>query len=453
MNQNHVNKRTAIGWSRKIITTTGRRPGASSPWWLTLAAGWLLLSVLSCSDDSNTASPEYNPSLPITLEAFMPDTGSVRSKFMVKGNNFGTDLSLIKVLFSDDEKAATVIGADHETIYCLVPKQNDGYNTIKVVVGADTAVFNNQFRYSVTRSVSTIAGVQGDNSLIDGTLSEARFNYLYGVAAVSNGDILVAESNAGNIRYISEAANSVSTLMTGFSASTPAVTADRRRVYFIGKASPHRVYYFEESGLWEPQLLVSAIPGFSGNIWSVALDKDQEWLYFFDAAGQFGRLEIASPANVEVLATNLPRGNGTHNNLAYSAYDDCFFFSIYTTQAVYKLSKDGTNCELWIGGNGQGVSTGHRTETAQLYYPAGLTVDENGNIYCVNIDGNTILKCDRKTDYVSLVAGVPLTKGHKDGDPLEALFFLPYGISIDEAGNFIICECWGSGVIRKLAIE
>jgi hypothetical protein len=160
-----------------------------------------------------------------------------------------------------------------------------------------------------------------------------------------------------------------------------------------------------------------------------------------------------NPSNVEVLTEELPHGNGTHNSLAYSAYDDCFYYTIYTTQAVYKLSKDGSEHELWIGGNGQGTTTGHRTEAAQLYYPGGLTVDEDGNIYVVNIDGNTILKCNRKSDFVSLLAGTPLTNGHKDGDPLEALFYLPYGISIDEDGNFIICECWDSGVIRKLAIE
>jgi hypothetical protein len=40
-----------------------------------------------------------------------------------------------------------------------------------------------------------------------------------------------------------------------------------------------------------------------------------------------------------------------------------------------------------------------------------------------------------------------------DGDPLEARFHLPYTISDDEDGNFVICECYGGGDIRKLAIE
>ena len=419
----------------------------------TLLALLIIFLAMACDDDTPDPQSKRDPSLPVQLNAFMPDSGGIRTKFVVKGSNFGSDISKIKVLFSDDEREATVLGADNETIYCLVPKQNGGDNTIKVVVEDDTAKFDDTFRYHVRQNVSTIAGVRGDNSLVDGSLSVARFNYLYGVAAVAGGDIIVAEMYAGNIRYVAVNDNKVSTLQTNFYTAMPAVTHDRTKVYFVGKSNPHKIYLLDKNNLWEPELFVSSIPGFNGDIWSASFDNTGEWLYFFDSTGKFGRLEMSSPSNVQVLAEDLPRGNGTHNNLAYSPWHDCFFYTIYTTQAVYRLSKDGSEHELWIGGNGQGTSTGHRTQAAQLYYPGGLTVDEDGNIYVVNIDGNTILKCDRKSDFVSLLAGIPLTSGHKDGDPLEAMFYLPYGISIDEDGNFIICECWNSGVIRKLAIE
>lgn len=419
----------------------------------TLLVLFIILLAMACNDDTPDPQSKRAPSLPLQLDAFMPDSGGIRTKFVVKGSNFGSDISKIKVLFSDDEREATVLGADNETIYCLVPKQSGGDNTIQIVVDDDTTAFEQTFRYHVEQNVSTITGVRGDNSLLDGTLSEARFNYLYGVAAVAGGDIIVAEMYAGNIRYVAVDDNKVSTLQTSFYTAMPAVSKDRTKVWFVGKPAPHKVYLLDQDNLWEPELFVSSIPGFSGDIWSAAFDDTGEWLYFFDSTGQFGRLEMNNPSNVEVLATDLPHGNGSHNNLAYSPWHDCFFYTVYTTQAVYRLSKDGTQHELWIGGNGQGTATGHRLETAQLHYPGGLTIDQDGNIYVVNIDGNTILKCDRKSDFVSLLAGIPLTSGHKDGNPLEAQFYLPYGISIDEDGNFIICECWESGVVRKLAIE
>ncbi|MGQ1948726.1 IPT/TIG domain-containing protein [Geofilum sp. OHC36d9] len=413
----------------------------------------LLLILVSCHDDDTSPGEVRDPSLPVQLDAFMPDSGGIRTKFIVKGFNFGSDISKIQVLFSSDERAATVLGVNNNTIYCQVPKQSDGDNSVTVVVEEDTVVFDRTFRYHVEQNVSTISGVVGDNTLVDGTLSEARFNYLYGVAAVTGGDIIVAEMYAGNLRYVAVDDNKVSTLQTNFYTGTPAVSANRQQVYFVGKSSPHKIYLLDYNNLWEPELFVSSIAGFNGDIWSAAFDATEAWLYFFDSTGKFGRLEMKNPSNVEVLSEDLPRGNGSHNNLAYSAWHDCFFYTVYSTQAVYRLSKDGETVELWMGGNGQGTATGHRLETAQLYYPGGLTVDADGNIYVVNIDGHTILKCDRKSDFVSLLAGKPLTGGHKDGEPLEALFSLPYGISIDEDGNFIICECWGSGVVRKLAIE
>lgn len=413
----------------------------------------LILLTPSCNNDESTLESRHNPSLPVQLEAFLPDSGGIRTKLIVKGTNFGSDVSKIAVLFSEDNKAATILGVDNETIYALVPRQSGGDNSIKVVVEEDTAKFIDTFRYHVEQNVSTITGVQGSNTLVDGSLSEARFNYLYGVAAVAGGDIIVAEMNAGNIRFVAVDDNKVNTLLTNFYTAMPAVSKNRTKVYFVGKSNPHKIYLLNKNNLWEPELFVSSISGFSGDIWSAAFDKMEEWLYFFDSTGQFGRLKMDNPSYVEVLAKDLPHGGGSHNNLAYSPYHDCFFFTVYTTQAVYRLSKDGLDCELWIGGNGQGTATGHRTEVAQLYYPGGLTVDEDGNIYVVNIDGNTILKCDRKSDFVSLLAGIPRTSGHQDGDPLKALFYLPYGISIDEDNNFIICECWGSGVVRKLAIE
>ncbi len=420
---------------------------------------WLLLGMAlaglcgSCSDDEGGGGSPYDPDLPVTLNSFMPDSGGIRTNMVITGSNFGSDVSNIRVLFSDRNKSATVINANNEAIYCLVPKQDGGDNSVKVVIGTDTTAFSETFRYTVTESVSTISGVQGDNSCTDGSLSDARFNYLYGVAAVTNGDIIVCEMYSGNIRYVAVNDDAVSTLQTGFYGGNPARTADRSKIYSIQYTNPHKVYEYDEANLWEPQLLVSSISEFTGTIWSSALDSEEKWLYFFDSSGKFGRLEIANPSNVEVLNEKIPMGNGSNSCLAYSVYDDCFFYTTYSTHSVYRLSKDGQNYELYIGGNGGGTTTGDRLEDAKLYYPGGLTVDEDGNIYVVNIDGDSVEKCDRKSGYVSLVAGVPQTAGHADGDPLEAEFYLPFGISIDEDGNFIICECWASGVIRKLAIE
>lgn len=414
----------------------------------------LVLIVSSCGETVNDSVSTYDPSRPIELNDFMPDSGFIRTDFVIKGSNLGSES--IRVLFSDDDREATIVNANNEAIYCLVPRQKGGNNQVKVVVGEDTTVFENTFNYTVKQAVSTVAGVVGETTPKDGTLSEARFSSLYGIAAVCNGDIIAVGTGAGNIRYVAVSDNSVTTLQTGFTGGTPARTADFKTIYIIQRNFPHKVYRYSESSLWEPELLVASISEFSGEIGSCALDGEGKWLHFFDTRGKYGRLELANPYNVEVLNEKVDEVvGGYESQIAYSAYDDCFFFSSFPKDAVYKVSKDGKELELYIGGNGAGNVFGDRLETAKLNNPAGLVIDDYGDIYIANVDGYTISKCDRKSGWVSLAAGVPGNgyNAHEDGDPLKAKFHLPYGISIDEEGNFIICECYAGGDIRKLAIE
>ncbi len=411
----------------------------------------------SCNKEDNDPVSGYDPGLPVTVSAFMPDSGYIRSDFVVTGSNFGTDKDALKVLFSGNDREATVIGVNNTAIYCMVPRQQGGDNPVKVVRGGDTIAVEGTFHYTVKQSVSTITGVVGENDPKDGTLAEARFGFIYGIAAVSNGDILAVETSTSQVRYVAVNENSVTTLQTGFTGGTPARTRDRKTVFVIQRDAPHKIYRYSEKNLWEPELFAPGIAEFNGQIASCALDgSNDEWLYFFDTNGKFGRLEIVHPNTVEVLNGQVEEVRGNlESHIAYSAYDDCLFFSSFPKDAVYKVSKDGRDIELFIGGNGAGNVFGDRLTTAKLNNPAGMVIDEFGDIYVVNVDGYSISKCDRKSGWVSLVAGIPGDGWlqHEDGDPLEAKFHLPYGISDDEEGNFIICECYSGGTIRKLAIE
>ena len=79
-----------------------------------------LLLVGSCkdSDDNKSTGATYDPNQPVTVESFMPAGGKLREKVIVKGSNFGTDKSKVKVYFVDGtaERQSTVINVDDETI-------------------------------------------------------------------------------------------------------------------------------------------------------------------------------------------------------------------------------------------------------------------------------------------------------------------------------------------------
>jgi len=423
-----------------------------------LGAFLLMLSALAgafqaCDDDDDNNGGTYDPSVPAEINSFMPDSGGIRTKFIVKGSNFGSDTSRIRVLFSEENERATVIGADNETIYCLVPKQTDGDNQVTVVVGGDTLAFSEPFHYNISQSVSTIVGISGTAGSDDGTLSTALIQRTFGIAAVYGGDLLSFETLSGNVRYITIADNAVTTVQTGFYGAQPAISKDRKKVYCIGKnAGDHKVVLYDYDNLWEPMTLVSNIQESSSVIYSCALDDTEKYLYFRDKAGKFGRLEIASPSNVEILNANVGTvGSTDYSYLVYSPVDDCFFLAVQYVNGIYKISKDGQTVEDFIGFNGQGTTDGMALD-CKLKGPSGITVDSKGNLYWCDSSGPTIRKYTRNSGYVSTIAGIAGTFGGDNGKPLESTFSYPYCINADHEDNFFIGESWGV-TIRELAIQ
>lgn len=117
--------------------------------------------MLMCCNDNKESSGSYDPNQPVTISYFSPDTGRVAEKVIIQGNNFGTDKSAVSVLFTDNtgrENKAAIIGVNNQTIYCIAPRQAEGYNTISVKVNDKTVAAEGTFKYAVSENVSTITG-------------------------------------------------------------------------------------------------------------------------------------------------------------------------------------------------------------------------------------------------------------------------------------------------------
>lgn len=434
---------------------------------MTLPAPGLLLMTLiatmalvSCKkDDANTKRSEaYNPDSPISIENVLPDSGIIRTKVVIKGSNFGNDKSLVKVYFLDNEKPrkATIVGMDNETIYCLAPKQNNGVNKIMVKIANDSATAAKTFYYTVSQSISNIAGLTGVAGSLDGSLADGRIQRTFGMAALGDDQIMSFELLSNAVRYISMNDNKIYTVQTGFGAGQPAINAARTAVYAIQNGSPHKVICYKKENLWAPGILAAGIyrsngTVVAGTIVAAALDNTEQWLYFRDKAGVFGRLEIANPANVQILSETCgPAGSADFNYLAYSAVDDCFYFSVQNIHSIYRVQKDGTNVQLYSGSS-QGSVDGLRLD-AKYNSPAGIAVDGEGNILVMDTNNHTVRKISHNSGYVSRIAGVTGAVGFSNGDPLTSYFNFPYCINADEKDNYFIGESWGV-TIRKLAIE
>ncbi len=98
-----------------------------------LCAALIFLLLGACSDKGtiDTRIP-YDPSKPVTINRFAPDSGGVNTQMIIYGSNFGSDTSLIKVYINGHQ--ARLIGLNGTALYILVPSKA-GTGEVKVVIG------------------------------------------------------------------------------------------------------------------------------------------------------------------------------------------------------------------------------------------------------------------------------------------------------------------------------
>ena len=418
----------------------------------------LLFLIGSCkdSDDNKTTGATYDPNQPVTVESFMPAGGKLREKVIVKGSNFGTDKSKVKVYFVDEaaERLSTVIGIDNNTLYCLAPRQLPGGNRIKVIVDGKEVTTDGTFKYEQAQNVSTISGSASKDGNDDGDLASAKFKYMWGIAAVGNNTVLAYQRDDPRVRLISVDDNKVTTVHPGFKGGKPAVTKDKQRVYSIGWEGTHTVYVYMKASGWAPTRIGQLGSTFSGKIGAVALDETEEWLYFVDSNKNFGRFNVKTQEVTLIKQLELSGSLGTNPGpyLIYYFVDSNFYMSDQNLSSVYKITPDG-ECEWFCGSATQKTVQDGLREEALFAQPNGMTVDEDGNFYIVDgFKGYCLRKLDILDGYVSTVAGQVDVASQIDGTPLEATFNYPYDICYDGEGGYWIAEAWGKA-IRKYAVE
>lgn len=434
---------------------------------------WLLLALFfisSCSNEDIVKHPvitnKYDPSKPQALTDFIPEKGGIGDKIIVQGN-FGTDLSKMKVFFADT-KEANIISSDGTSIYCTVPKQPGGNNSVKVIVDDKELTIDKTFAYTQVQKVSTVCGTYNKRGDTDGNIYDALFNNVFAVGIVAGDNIVAVESDKQRVRLISESENLVTTLISGFKAGKPAINKNRDKMYFIDVKSA-KVYILRRENSWQPELLregITELSANSGETWSCVIDDEEKYLYTRNHLGIFVRINLTEKDDsgqykVEKLLEHrwdFEAWVSDHcSYLAYSRVEDCFYFAEDRTHAVYRIKQnaDGTWSDERYAGNGwpnQTNTEGYR-EDIQFAWPNGVTVDNEGNIYVVNAGGQSIRKISYPDGYVTIAAGGTMSgETETDGLPLECTFLYPKDIAMDSEENFYIAG--GAGLnVRKLAIE
>lgn len=422
----------------------------------------LFATIFSCSNDKSTVNDKgtpYDPSAPVKLESFYPDSGGLATKVIIKGSNFGTDPEAVRVYYN--QKRAAVVRANGNMLYVITPRQPGNDCCISVVVGKDSLQFDNTFSYVTQVTVSTVAGKPtgdgGAGEIIDGTLAEASFNQPWFVCVDIENNIFVSERDGGVVRMVNEEKNVVSTLKKGLNLPNAACTdPEGRKVFVTLDNAKDGIVEFDPETQWTPKIVKirqkEGTPPFDiSGTWmhSVAPNINDGLLYTRTHSGLLIRFDPRTKAGEKLEEGWLPN---TDSFLSFDSLDPDILYLCYPNKHCifrynvitrdYKLYAGSQNVKGWLDGE---------QEDALFNDPKQICFDQDGVMYIAD-SGNHVIRKITRDGVVSTVIGLPGISGYVDGSPDDALFNTPTGIALGKEGVIYIGDRKNNSV-RKLAIE
>ncbi len=429
---------------------------------------FLFFVLLSCNDknnDNGRPNAPYDPSRPVELTKFTPDSGVYQEKVLLEGKNFGTDIEKIKVYFNN--KKAAVIGSTGSRIYVQAPRLPGDTCKISVVIGNDSVTYPKDFYYFASVSVSTIAGT-GVYDYQDGDLSTAMLSPRY-LCVDKEGNIFVSSRNRGgeswtenimNYARIDEENNELVTIERGVIGNVPAADPVTGVITFPTETTVGSIYTLDPKEFWGPRKRELRFPSDYPNRppqgWkhAMAVNPSDGYVYMRYYHGDIIRF---SPRNYEVeFVYRTPQGDNyglcftpLEPNVLYMTFDGnagVYANSICTLDVTNPESEGSFKKITGSGGFRDGP-----LEVSQFRQPSQLMSDEEGNIFVADA-GNHCIRRITPDKLVETVLGVPGKAGFKDGGKDEALFNYPTGIGVGPDGSVYVADLLNRRV-RKLSIN
>ncbi len=332
-------------------------------------------------------------------------------------------------------------------------------------------------KVSQSGAVTTLAGAAGTSGTNDGAGTAARFCYPYSVAVDAQGNIYVADTSNHTIRMVTQS-GAVTTLagVGGSSGSADGASTDARFTYPCGVAlapggsllvadtSNQAIRQVVTNGTVTTLAGVLAGPGSAdgpgtaarfNNPCGVGVDSAGN-VYVSDLANNTIR-RIAPGGAVTTLA-GLAGSPGTNDGTGSAAsfrepaglavdQDGNVYVAEFANHTIRKVTPAGVVTTL-AGSALQSGSTNGPGTAARFFNPTGVAVDNAGNVYVADTMNDMIRKI-AVDGTVSTVAGTAGSIGAQDGPAASALFGHPQGIAVDAAGNLFVADT-GNAVIRKI---
>ena len=426
----------------------------------------LFLFLFSCEDKNDTDKPKipYDPTKPVEVTTFSPDSGAYKEKVLLEGKNFGTDIKNIRVYFNS--KKAAVIGSTGSRIYVQAPRLPGDTCKISVVVGNDSITYPQDFYYFASVSVTTIAGT-GVYDYKDGDLSTAMLSPRF-LCVDKEDNIFVSsrnyaeEANWDAMAYarIDQEANQLITIEKGVVGNVPTADPVTGVVTFPTEETVGYIYTLDPKEFWGPRIRELRWPDDYPNRpqqgWkhSMSVNPADGYVYMRYYHGDIVKF---NPKTYDVeFVYRTAQGNSF--GLTFSPLEpNILYMSFYADAGVNAnsiCSIDVTNPEGTFKKLSGPTSGGFRDgplDVAQFKDPSQIMSDADGNIYVADA-GNHCIRRITPDKFVETVLGVPGKSGFKDGGREDALFNNPTGIGVGTDGSVYVAD-YSNRRVRKLSIN
>lgn len=428
-------------------------------------AAFLLVLVSCDKDDQKGTGTEYDPSKPIQLTTFYPDSGIYLEQVMLEGSNFGTDPEKIRVYFNS--KKAAVIGSTGKRMYVLAPRLPGDTCIISVAIGNDSLVYDKTFRYFSSVTVNTIAGNGNQDDYQDGDLSQSILQPRY--ICVDNEDNIFITTRGPyefgghnghmHIVRIDEENNELITIMRDVTANIPAVDLETGIITILTETTVGSFLSLDPKEMWAPRFREMKWPPEGdrpgeGYKHSVVVNPIDGFVY---TRYYHGHIVKMNPRTYEV-ETIFKTEQGDSYGLTFTPLEpNILYMSFWSNSGVNANSicsidvTDPQNSFKKLSGS---TSGGHRDgplEVSQFRNPSQIYSDTDGNIYVADCSNHCIRRITPEK-MEETVLGMPGTAGWRDGGKAEALFNLPRGLGISKDGSIYVADM-GNARVRKLSIN
>ena len=433
-------------------------------------------ALLSCSESEVDGGVKHDPNKPITLESFWPQKGPIATQVIIEGNNFGTNVDEITVLFN--EKPATIISSKGDRMLVLAPKLPGEECVITVKVGKKSAKFQEIFDYIVQTSVSTVVGGVQAAQMPTGTMSlaaaqfskklersmaiDADDNLFFVVNGVPGG----SWDNVNRIYMLNEEAGSIKAvhdLDRWFGFGTIGYDCNANEIYWWSSQMEDDGYGVlsaieDYASIAMGNLKFDDYPPFTNDMtcWGARshfeMNPSDGKFYFFTNEGSAGRFDPVTGKGENLTTEETKKMRGDVFGIIFDPNDNnIVYISVKGKHCIYKYDLVNDVAEVWAGRlNSAGHLDGTLAE-AQFNEPCQMCCDGE-YIYVADRNNHCIRKINLATGYVVTHAGVARTPGYVNGAADESKFNYPVGCVVDSEGNLYVGDS-ENYAIRRVATE